>query len=233
MAQEVPTETNSLLTLLRSFCFPGGEESVRPIRAIVIEEAGSLQMAAGARPIPFTSQQRTDCTRSSFQWKAHLNPGRLTSGTVVDSYEDGHGWIEVKAIGLIPGKRFAGHDVSLGELQRFLASVILCPAALLNHPTLDFQTAEPLILRISDQKDPLGAFIDILLAEDGAPIGCRASRPRLVGKHSILTPWRTRGSEFRIFEGLRVPTRLEAQWDLAEGPFAYYRSEITSFRCLR
>lgn len=233
MAQEVSTETNSLLTLLRAFCFAEGEESIWPIRAIVLEETGSLQMAPGARPIPFTSKQRTDCTRSSFLWKAHLNPGKLSSATVVDTYEDGHGWIAVKAIGLILAKTFAGRDVDLGELQRFLASVALCPATLLNHPTLEFQTLEPLTLRISDQKDALGAFVDIVLSQDGEPIECRAQRPRLAGKRSILTPWRTHGSEFRVFEGLRVPTHLEAQWDLPEGPFVYYRSEITSFRCLR
>jgi hypothetical protein len=233
VAQEVSTETNSLLRLLRSFCFPEGEESIRLIRAIILEETGSLQMAPGARPIPFTSEQHSDCTRSGFLWKAHLNPGKLSSATIVDTHEDGHGWITVKAIGLIPAKRFAGCDVDLGEMQRFLASVTLCPATLLNHPTLDFQTLEALTLRVSDQRDRLGAFVDIVLSQNGEPIECRAQRPRLVGKHSILTPWRTHGSEFRVFEGLRVPTRLEAQWDLPEGPFAYYRSEITSFRCLR
>jgi hypothetical protein len=143
VAQEVSTETNSLLTLLRSFYFPEGEESVRPIHATVIEETGSLQMAAGAPPIPFTSKQRIDWIRSSFLWKAHLSPGKLSSATVVDTYEDGHGWIAVKAIGLIPAKKFAGRDVDLGELQRCLASVVLGPAALLNHPTLEFQTPEP------------------------------------------------------------------------------------------
>jgi hypothetical protein len=230
--QEVPIEANSLLTLLRSFCFPEGDESARRIRVTVIGETGSLQMAPGARAIPFTSEQRTDCTRSGFLWNAHLNPGKLSSATVIDTYENGHGCIEVKALGLISAKRFAGHDVDFGELQRFLASLILSPAALLNHPTLEFQTPQPSTLRVSDQKDPLGAFVDIVISENGEPVECRAQRPRLVGKHSILTSWRTRGSQFRVFKGLRVPTRLEAQWDLPEGPFPYYRSEITSLRCL-
>jgi hypothetical protein len=231
--QEVSTEANTLLTLLRSFCFPEGEESVRRIRTIVVEETGSLQMAPGARAIPFTSEQRTDGRRSAFVWKARLNPGKLSSATVVDSYEDGRGCITVKAIGLILAKRFAGRDVDLGELQRFLASVILCPAALLNHATLEFQTPGPLTLRVSDQRDSLGAFVDVAISQNGEPVECRAQRPRLVGRTSILTSWRTRGSQFGVFEGLRVPTRLEAQWDLPEGPFVYYRSEVTSFRCLR
>jgi hypothetical protein len=110
---------------------------------------------------------------------------------------------------------------------------VLGPAALLNHPTLEFQTPELSTLRLFDQRDPPGAFVDLVVSPDGMPIECRAHNPRLVGKHSILTPWRTHGSEFRVFEGLRVPTRLEAQWELPEGPFTYDCSEITSFRCLR
>jgi len=232
VAEVVSTETESLLTLLRSFYFPEGEDSARLIREIATAETGSLQVSLGARATPFTAAQRTDCTRSSFVWEAHLNPGKVNSATVVDAYEDGHGRIAVKAIGVIPVKKFTGREVDVGELQRYLASIVLCPVALLNHTSLELQAAGPFTLRLCDRKDSTGAFVDLDLSKDGVPIGCRAQRPRLAGKQCVLTPWSTCGSEFRVFEGLRFPTRLEARWDFPD-PFIYYRSQITSFHCVR
>lgn len=233
MVPQIIAETESLLKRLRSFYFPGGETAARRIRAIITTESGWFQMAPSARAIPFTAEQHTDCTSSSFVWKARLNPGKLGTATVVDSYQDGHGSIAVRALGLMPAKKFSGRDVDLGELQRYLASIALCPAALVNHSTIEFQALDSSTLRAYDTKDWLGAYIDFIISRDGMPAGCQAQRPRLVGKHSISTPWFTQGSGFRVYEGLRVPTQLEARWDLPEGPFTYYRSEVTSFRCLR
>ena len=66
------------------------------------------------------------------------------------------------------------------------------------------------------------------LGEDGHPIRCRAVRARLVGKQSVLTPWFGTCQEFREWEGFNMASRVEAGWQLPEGPFVYFRSEIAS-----
>lgn len=91
----------------------------------------------------------------------------------------------------------------------------------------------PLTLRVRDREDPTGATVDIDLDDDGRPLGCRADRPRMVGKKTVLTPWSATCSEFHEWEGLRVPARLGASWQLPEGPFVYFRAEITSFFAVR
>jgi hypothetical protein len=231
--EAVSTETESLLVLLRSFCFPEGEHSARLVRAVATSESGALRMSPGARALPFSAEQRIDCTCSSFVWEAHLNPGKLNSATVVDAYEESHGRIAVKAIGVIPTKKFTGREADVGELQRYLAAIVLCPPALLNHVSLKVQAVTPRTLRLADGKDSSRAFVDLELSAEGAPVACRAQRPRLVGKQYIPTPWTSRGFEFHVIEGLRVPTCLEAQWDLSDGAFTYYCSQITSFHCVR
>jgi hypothetical protein len=192
-----------------------------------------MQMAPGARSIPFTAEQQLDSTHSSFTWQARLDPGKLASVTVIDAYQESHGRLSVKLAGLIPAKKFSGPDVDKGELQRYLASLALCPPMLLNHPTLQFEAIGPFTLRISDSKDPTHAAIDLDISEQGCPEACRADRPRLVGKHSVLTPWSAIASEFRICENLRIPFHLEVRWHLPEAPFVYYRSQLTSFHPIR
>ena len=229
MSAESPLNAKeSGLARLRSFCFPGGEEVARWIRAIRTTQRGEIRMSPEARWIPFTADEFIDATRSSFRWEARLDPGKIGSPTVIDAYEDGHGRLQVKLGGIVPVKKITGQDTDTGEIQRYLASVVFCPPMLLNHPTLEWNALGPFMLRLRERQDPTGATVDLELSEEGRPLVCRANRPRLVGKQAVLTPWSGTASEFREHEGLRVPTRLEVTWELPEGEFTYFRGEITS-----
>ena len=223
----------SLLARLRQFCFPGGEELARSVIGVRITEQGEMRMSPEARWIPFTAEEIIEARRSNFRWQARLSSSRLTPVTVTDAYENGHGYLTVKAAGLIPLKRITGPDADKGELQRYLASTMFCPPALLNHPSLEWNAVGPLSLRVRDRNDSTGATVDMEITPEGRPVICRAERPRLAGKESVLTPWWGSYLEFREWEGLRVASRLEVSWQLPEGPFTYFRSEITSLSVLR
>ncbi len=222
-----------LLARLRGFCFPEGEQAALSVTAIRITERGEMRMSPEARWIPFTAAQTIETRRSSFRWDARLSSGRLTPVTVTDAYETGHGYLTVKAAGLIPFKKITGAEADKGELQRYLASIAFCPPALLNHPSLQWNALGALALRVRDGNDSTGATVDLEITPEGRPVACRAERPRLVGKQSILTPWSGSYLDFREWEGLRVASRLEVSWQLSEGPFTYFRSELMSLALLR
>jgi len=44
----------------------------------------------------------------------------------------------------------------------------------------------------------------------------------------VPTRWGGELGEYRVLDGMRMPTRGEVYWDLPEGRFAYWRGEITS-----
>jgi hypothetical protein len=228
MVVDAERATHILLERLRGFCFPEGEEVARSIRVIKTRESGQLRMSADAHWVPFSAEQVIESHRSAFHWEARMNPGKLTATTVVDVYEDGHGWLSVK-VGLIPVKKITGPDADRGELQRYLASVLFCPPMLLNNPSLRCNAVGPRTLQFSDSQDPTGATVDVDISEDGSPVGCRTERPRLVGKKTVLTEWVAMCSEFRLCDGLRVPTRLEVAWKPPEGAFKYFKSQLESF----
>ncbi len=104
---------------------------------------------------------------------------------------------------------------------------------LLNHATLECNAAGPSTLRFQDREDPTAATVDLDLSAEGCPLASHAIRPRLVGKQSGLTPWSGIASEFREYDGLRVATHLEVICHLAEGPFTYFRGELTSFKAVK
>lgn len=223
----------SLLARLWQFCFPAGEDAARGITAVRTAEQGEMRMSPEARWIPFTAEQTIQARHSGFRWVARLHSGRLTPVTVTDAYEDGHGWLALKAAAVIPLKRMTGADVDQGELQRYLASIVICPPILLHHGSLRWTAAGPSTLRILDQNGPAAASLDLELSQEGRPVICRAERPRMAGKRSIITPWWGSYLEFREWEGMRVASRLEVGWQLAEGPFIYFRGEVTAFTVLR
>jgi len=226
MPPDNPTEL--LLARLRTFCFPGGDEAARRVRAIRTTQRGEIRMSAAARWMPFTAEETIEATRSAFRWDARFRGGRLGSFAVTDAYEEGHGRLVVKLAGLIPVKKTVGPEADKGELQRYLGGVISCPPMLLNNAALEWTAAGPLTLRLRDRQDPTGATVDLDLAEDGCPLACRAERPRIAGKEIIPTPWSGTGSEVREQEGLRLATHVEAAWHLPDGAFTYYRSDVTS-----
>jgi hypothetical protein len=227
---ESPTQ-DALFERFQHFCFPQGEDAARRIRAIRMTEAGEIRAAPDARWIAFTARQTIDATQSSFCWEARLVTGKVLPVDVTDAYEQGHGRLTVR-VGRIPTQRVAGPDVDKGELQRYLASLVFCPVALVNNPSLEFSEVGPLTLRLRDRNARF-ASVDLELGTDAQPSGCRAHRPRLVGSGAVLTPWQAVCGDFHERDGLKVPGELEVCWVLPDGPFACYRSRITSFVAIR
>lgn len=221
-------ETQILLASLKDFCFPGGEDAARRVRAVKTRQKGEMRSAPGARWIPFTADERIDATRSSFCWEARYDGSKFGSLMVTDAYEEGHGRLVVKLGGLIQVKKFSGPDFDKGEIQRYFSSMLICPSMLLNHPSLQFSTAGKRILRVQDSNDPTGAAVEFEIGESGRPLICRAERPRLVGRRAIPTRWSGVCSEIQEWEGLRVARIIEVSWCLPENAFVYYRSEFTS-----
>jgi hypothetical protein len=214
------------LDAVRGFCFPGGEDAARHVRAIRITERGEMQTAPAARPLSFTAEHWIDAHTSRFRWEARFR-GTLGLFKVIDSYEDGRGSLAIRA-GMVPVKKMAGPDFDLGELLRYLASFALCPPMLLNHDALVWTPIEPGVIRLQEGH----ATIDLEFDKHGCPVGFHGQRPRLVGSRGILTPWSGRAGDFRDWDGIRVAGAIEASWQLSDGPFRYYQSTITSVMAL-
>lgn len=222
--------TQELLIGLKSFSLPGGEEATRSVRRVRLTEEGEMRSAPGACWIPFTAEEVIDVRRSGFVWEACLRAAKLVPMSVTDAYENGHGRLVVKVAGALPLVNARGPDFDRGELQRYLSGVIWCPPILVAHPTLEWRAIGAQTLRVRDKEDPTGATVDIDLGDGGCPLGCRADRPRMVGKRTELTPWTGRAMNFQEIGGLRIPKRVEAAWLLTEGEFIYFRADVTSMK---
>ena len=221
-------ESSNLLARLRAYCFPAGEELARRVRGIQTKQRGEMRSSPTAPWIPFAAVETINARQSGFHWEARYQGGKMGLVTVTDAYEKGHGSLTIKLGGIIPVRKAQGPEFDKGELQRYLASVMICPPILLNHHSLDARAADARTLQLHDFSDPTGASVTIDVNEDGCPSGCRAMRPMAVGKQTLETPWSGACLEFHEWEGFLSASRIEASWELPEGKYAYYRSEIIS-----
>ena len=220
-------ETAALLARLRGFLLPEGDAAARSLKTIRIFEQGEMRASAEARWMSFTSEQTLQTQCSGFRWDAR------SSGVVItDAYEDGHGMAMSRLAGLLTLKKASrGPELDRGEVQRYLASLMFCPAALVNHASLEWTAVAESVLRVRDLTDPTGAAVDFEIGLDGEPASCRSIRPRLVGRNAVDTDWVGKGRDFRLWSGMRMAHRLEVWWEIPGAPFCYYRSEVT--RCER
>jgi len=226
-------DVQSLLACLKDFCFPGGEDAARLVRAIKTTQRGELCMSPGGRWMPFTAEERIDATQSCFCWEARFCGGVMGSFVVTDAYEEGHGRVIIKLGGVLPVKKFVGQDADQGEIQRYFSSIMMCPPILLNHAAIEWTCPGFRTLRVRDHDDPTGATVDLVIGMQGSPTVCKAYRPRIVGKETVLTLWSGTCLEFKEREGMNIANQSEVCWHLPDGPFTYFREEITSFEVLR
>ena len=231
-APQPDTHAQDLLARLRRYCLPGGEEAARGIRAVRTTQRGELRSSANASWLSFTAEEEIDATRSRFCWIARTGSGLLNSVMVTDAYEDGRGRLVIKK-GPIQLKKIVGPETDRGELQRYLGYVGFCPPMLFNNPALEWTSAGASTLRVRDVTGPAATWVELEVGADGRPIVLRAERPMMVGKQTALTPWSATGTDDREWEGLRVPTRLEASWHVESGPFTYIRIEVLTFAVVR
>lgn len=162
-------DAQTLLARLRAFFFQDGDGYGRSVRAIRIIERGEMRMSPGAKWIPFTAEQVIETARSNFRWEAKMGGSRFGFITVTDAYEEAHGRLAVKLGGVIPTTRLAGPELDRGELQRYLASIAICPPILLNNPSLEYAAAGAGTLRVRDRQGPAEATVDLEIGEEGPP----------------------------------------------------------------
>jgi len=216
-------ETATLLARLRSFLLPEGDAAARALQKMRVYEKGEMRATEEARWMSFTSEQTLETRFSGFRWDAR------TSGVVItDAYVDGHGLAMSRLAGLLTLKKASrGHELDRGEMQRYLASLLFCPALLVNNASLEWTSVGESMLHVRDLADPTGATVDFKVGDDGKPGSCHTIRPRLVGNKAVDTNWVGKGSDFRLWNGMRVAHHLEVWWEVQDAPFCYYRSVVT------
>jgi len=223
-------QAGGLLERIRDCAMPDGAFECR---GTWLRQEGEMCFAPNRPWRPFRAEQWFPGNGIEFRWKARMRMAPLVHARVVDSFEDGKGMLRALVLGFIPVARSRGPETDRGEAMRGLAELPWRPFAFRERSCLTWEVVGVDKLRAAFDDGKTQAAVEFEVDGQGHVLGGASSRPRMVGKSLVETPWSGAFGEYRTFDGVVVPTVAEATWHLSEGPFTYWRGRVTEFRILR
>jgi hypothetical protein len=182
----------------------------------------------GGRRLEFTAVEELEVGRVEFEWRATFGPNPLVRVRVLDRYRAGEGLLVARIWGLIPATRSSGADTDRAEAVRYLAELPWVPQAIGANPELSWRELEDGSVEVSTLVGGRAASVRLTLDDAGLIQSASGIRPRLAGRTSVDTPFLGTFGDYVELGGIRVPGSAEVSWDLPEGPFTYWRGEVTS-----
>jgi hypothetical protein len=199
-----------------------------PIAAVTLTQEGTFNLGEKTPHwSPFTSTQSVVTNHPGFDWDARIHMAPGVNAYVHDAYVGGAGVLQVEALAVIPLVDLRGtSEIAEGELMRFLAETPWYPTRLrnLNWQPVDHHTAKATL-----QDHGSAVTLTFHFGADGLIDSIHAdARSRTVHGATIPTPWEGRFWGYERRHGVIIPTRGEVSWLLPEGPWPYWRGQITN-----
>ena len=192
---------------------------------VTLRQRGEIRFGPERRWMPYQAEQLLDPGRLIFRWRATVAMAPLMRAGVVDAFEDGHGLLEARMLG-IPFIRARGPAVDKGECMRLLAELAWCPVGF-GHTGLAWQAPDDRTLRVTYALRGLTATVFMHVDDVGQVTSVWADdRPRQVGKRAVPTRWVGRYADYRDFGGVRAPAMFAVDWEPPEGSFTYVRGTV-------
>lgn len=215
-----------------SFCILPGA----PLRMVAeIAMSGELGLGTKARPsyLPMRAEQIL-APPYGLVWKVRLarGPVRIAGS---DGIESETSWVRFWMLGLIPIVRAGGNeDHARAAFGRVVSEAAFwAPAALLPREGVAWEAVNASTARATVSHAGMTQTVDVTVAPDGKPTRIVIPRWSDANPNRVyqLQPFGGDLSEFREFEGYRLPTRVEGgNFIGSDEYFPFYKATVTSIR---
>ena len=182
----------------------------------------------GGRRLQFTAVEELEVATVGFEWRAGFGPNAFVRVRVLDRYREGEGLLVARVWGLIAATRSTGADTDRAEAMRYLAELPWVPQAMESNPELSWRELGDGSVEVSTLVGGMAASVRLLSDDAGLIRSASGIRPRLAGRTSVDTPFVGTFGDYVELGGIRVPGSAEMTWELPDGPFTYWRGELTS-----
>lgn len=210
--------------VVRKWLVRSGMVGKSVINTVRLLQTGNLRTKPDAAWMPMTAEQYFTVDEPAFIWLANIDAGLFHIGGN-DQYIHTNGHMEIYAAHIIPVASSAGPETDQGTRLRYLAEIQWFPTAALS-PQISWAQTGP--LTADAEMNCNGTYVKgtFTFNEAGDIVSFEANRyMELSGKYS-LQKWYVPVEAYSIFEGIRVPSKGRAIWQLSSGDFNWFNWEI-------
>ena len=175
--------------------------------------------------MPIKAEQYFNVDSVEFIWIAKVKVAPLVSIHAKDELIDGKGNLVVKLLGLIKVADANGYEVDNGEITRFLAECTWFPSAFLND-YINWEAIDNSSAKATINHNGITASAIFHFNERGEVTKITAKRYREVNGKFALEDWEGQIVEYKSFNGIIVPNKVNVVWKLETGDFCYDKVEI-------
>lgn len=200
-----------------------GKEKVMSVR---LKQRAEMRLEPGSKWMPVQAEQYFISEDPGFIWDARIKAAPFVHIAGRDKYHNGRGSMLIKPMSLFTLADSKGEEIDQGTLLRYLAETMWFPSALLN-PYIEWEAIDDTNARASMTYKGVSASGDFTINEKGEVTLFEAERYGDFDGEFRMEIWSIPVSEYRVFQGIRVPTRGEITWKLAEGDFNWFNFEVT------
>lgn len=196
------------------------------ISSAKVKQVGEMKTSPDGKWMPFEALSFYSTDQPGFIWYARVKFAPLLALIARDKYHQGQGSMLIKLAAVFPVVNVSGGDeINQGSLQRFLGEMVWFPSAALS-PFIQWEEIDQNSARATmSYMGVIGSGV-FTFNESGEVVVFTANRPRAVGDHFEISPWSIPVREYKEFDGVRVPTKGEVIWKLADGDFNWYQFEV-------
>jgi len=198
-------------------------------RTVYITQKGEMRLNPGqSKWFTSYSQQYFTVSIPAFIWKVNMD---LYSLPVIgrDMFANGKGEMKITLLGLIP-IAVAGNNVKIHQsaLQRFLGEISWFPQAALK-PYIRWEAIDDSRAKATIEYMGVTGSAVFHFNRKGELVKFVAMRYKDINDEKP-TEWIAAVKRYGQFQGIKIPTTLDATWMLGEGPFTWYRFKIIDVR---
>ncbi|MFO8068416.1 MAG: DUF6544 family protein [Alkalibacterium sp.] len=190
-----------------------------------LKQEAEMRMEADGQWMTVEAEQYFTSEEPGFIWSATINAAPFVHIAGRDKYLNGKGSMLIKPMSLFTIADSKGEEIDQGTLLRYLAETVWFPSAVLNDyirwKEIDEDNAKATMTYGGISTSGVFTFNQM-----GEVTNFEAERYGEFDGEFSLETWSISVSDYKTFEGIKVPTKGKITWKLDDGDFNWFNFEV-------
>jgi len=219
----------SLPAIVQKWMHGSGVIGQDKIVSVRLEQKGEMKTEPDGKWMPFTAIQYFNVENPAFVWTTEVNLIPMVNMAGRDKLIDGKGEMLIKLANVIPVVDEGNNEkINSGAMLRYMAEMVWFPSAALND-YIEWEVIDANSVKGTftwNGKSVSGIYT---FSEEGSFKSFQADRYYGGKKESKIEKWEIIASDYKEFNGIKIPNNCSVIWKLKDGDFNWLNLEITSW----